>query len=165
MKCCRRSETAQHRVVSSQLSPYYPYNCRHLEQPDKIAPMAKRVDERRFIALPAIASGTDANGHYFREHVCTLDLSANGARISHFKRTLKLGQELTIELRKHKLCFRVIWCGDTATVTEGQIGLQSTESLKKLPDLSDVFNSSYVDTWTGKGTSKKLISSAEEKVG
>jgi hypothetical protein len=126
--------------------------------------MAKRMDERRFIALPAIASGTDTNGHYFREHVCTLDLSANGARISHFRRTLKLGQALTIELRKHKLCFRVIWCGDTATVTEGQIGLQSTESLKKIPDLSNVFNSSYVDTWTGNGR-KKPISSAEEKVG
>lgn len=127
--------------------------------------MAKRMDERRFIALPAIAFGTDANGQFFREHVCTLDLSANGARLSHFRRIVNVGQELMVDLRKHKLRFRVIWCGETASLTEGQIGLQATESLKKIPDLSDVFNSSYVDTWTGNGRSKKLISSVEEKAG
>jgi len=124
--------------------------------------MARRKDERRFIALPAIAFGTDTNGKDFREPVCTLDLSACGARISNLRHSLKIGQELTIEIRKHKLRFRVAWCGVAGKATAGQIGLHAVESLKRIPDLIDVFDGSYIDTWTAKG--KSAGSAVEEKV-
>ena len=127
--------------------------------------MAKRKDERRFIALPAVAFGTDADGQYFREPVCTLDLSAWGARISNFRRSVQRDQEVTLELRKHKLRFRVAWCGAVATATEGQIGLHSIESLKKIPDLKDVFNPSYVDTWIANGKNQGAVPPVTEKAG
>lgn len=146
----------------AQVLPYDFCNYRRRKCRIKIAPMARRKDERRFIALPAIAYGTDTNGQDFREPVCTLDLSARGARVSNLRHSLKIGQEVTIEIRKHKLRFRVAWRGVAGTATAGQIGLHAIESLKKIPDLSDLFDGRYVDTWIEKG--KSAVSPVEEKV-
>jgi|SRR5581483_1340541 len=125
--------------------------------------MAKRMDERRFIALSVMAFGTDVNGQYFREPVCTLDLSANGARISNFRRNVSVGQQMILQFKTHKVPFRVIWCGEKSKATEGQIGLQATESLKKISDLNDFFNGNYVDTWMGNGRNQKPISLVNEE--
>ena len=109
--------------------------------------MSRRAERRHFVALPMYMFGCDALGTYFREAVCTLDLCARGARISNVRQNLKVGQELTLEYKKHRVRFRVAWLGEPGTPGQGQAGLQAIGSMKEIVDLKELFTGDYIDTW------------------
>jgi len=114
--------------------------------------MSRRKDQRHFLALPAFAFGNDAEGHSFREPVCTLDVSAQGIRISHIHQKLTIGQEITLEYKKYKIRFRVAWLGKAGTPSKGQIGLHAIDPMKRIPELEGLFgHGPYVDTWKPDG--------------
>jgi len=97
--------------------------------------------------LPVRVSGTDAEGNSFRHVVCTLDLSAKGARISSLQALrMKIGQELMLEHQRDRVRFRVVWAGEPGTNREGQIGLQSLEPEKMLSAVqAQIERRSYID--------------------
>src|SRR4051812_18811272 len=98
----------------------------------------RRQQKRNFIALPVSAVGTDANGNTFRHPVCTLDISPEGARINGLKHVLT-GNEVTLEYKKNKVRFVVVWVGQPGTPMQGQVGLHRIDADKKLADLDDFF--------------------------
>jgi hypothetical protein len=111
--------------------------------------MSRRQEKRNFLALPVRVSGTDSAGKSFRHVVCTLDVSAQGARITGLQPLdVKAGQELTLEHQKDRVRFRVMWIGQPNTARQGQLGLRTLEPEKKLSVLQDqIAAGDYVDTW------------------
>ncbi|HKT24643.1 MAG TPA: PilZ domain-containing protein [Terriglobales bacterium] len=109
--------------------------------------MSRRKSQRHFIALPALIFGNDSEGKGFRDPVCTLDVSASGARISNFHRKVNIGQELTLDLKKHKVRFRVAWVGQDGGKRAGQLGLQAIDPLNRIADLESLLSGTYVDTF------------------
>ena len=102
--------------------------------------------------MPVRVSGTDAQGRSFRHVVCTLDLSAKGARISSLETlTVRTGQELTLEHQKDRVRFQVVWIGEPGTSREGQIGLRTLEPEKRIAAIEDLIDGAgYIDTWQPK---------------
>src|SRR6185437_1042118 len=110
--------------------------------------MSRRKSQRHFIALPAFIFGNDADGKWFRDPICTLDVSTSGARISNFHRKVNIGQELALDLKKQKVRFRVAWVGQEGGNRAGQIGLQAIDPLNRVADLEALLGSgTYVDTF------------------
>jgi hypothetical protein len=111
--------------------------------------MSRRQEKRNFLALPVRVSGTDSSGRTFRHVVCTLDVSALGARITGLQPLdVKAGQELTLEHQKDRVRFQVMWIGQPNTARQGQVGLRTLEPEKKLSALQDqIAAGDYVDTW------------------
>lgn len=108
--------------------------------------MSPRRDKRSFIALPLRAYGTDAAGNNFRQPVCTLDLSAEGARI-HGLSGIAPGQVVTLENKKTKVRFEVVWVGEPNTPRQGQVGLRTLEPDKLLAEV-ELQRGGYEDKWT-----------------
>jgi hypothetical protein len=136
-------------VVESPTAPYYRCNCRIPGKTRILSYMSRRAERRHFLALPMYMVGYDAQGTYFREAVCTLDLCAQGARISNVHQNLKVGAELILEYKKHRIRFRVVWLGRPGTPSQGQAGLQAMGSMREIGDLKDLFTGDYIDTWRG----------------
>jgi hypothetical protein len=109
--------------------------------------MSRRKSQRHFIALPAFIFGNDADGKWFRDPVCTLDVSATGARISNFHRKVNIGQELALDYKKHKVRFRVAWVGQDGGNRAGQIGLHAIDPMNRIADLEGLFGGTWVDTF------------------
>jgi len=106
----------------------------------------RRAEKRSFVALPVRAFGIDAEGRSFRLMACTLDVSAHGARIMGL-RSVKTGQEVTLEYKGNKVRFTVVWVGDPNTARQGQVGLRLIDSDKQLANLEEFFAGAYVDNW------------------
>src|SRR5690242_3481691 len=82
--------------------------------------MSRRREKRSFLAVPVRVSGSDARGRSFRHGVCTLDLSAKGARITSLQSlTMNVGQELTLEHQRDRVRFEIVWIGAPGTAREG----------------------------------------------
>jgi hypothetical protein len=113
----------------------------------QVSQAMRRQQKRNFIALPVSAIGIDANGNSFRHPVCTLDISPEGARINGLKQ-VKTGDELTLEYKKNKVRFVVVWVGSAGTPIQGQAGLRRIDTDKKLADLDDFFAGDYIDQWS-----------------
>src|SRR5579884_91554 len=111
--------------------------------------MSRRTERRSFLAVPVRVSGIDAHGKSFRHVVCTLDLSARGARITSLQTlAMKIGQELVLEHQRDRVRFEVVWIGEPGTSRQGQIGLRTLEPGKKFAAVEDqIDNGAYVDTW------------------
>jgi hypothetical protein len=110
--------------------------------------MSRRKSQRHFIALPAAIFGNDADGNFFRDPVCTLDVSATGMRISNFHRKVNVGQELALDYKKHKVRFRVAWVGQPGGNRAGQVGLHAIDPLNRIADLEGLLGGgTYVDTY------------------
>src|SRR6185312_11925794 len=100
--------------------------------------MSRRREKRSFLAVPVRVSGNDAHGRSFRHVVCTLDLSARGARITSFQTlAMSVGQELLLEHQRDRVRFEVVWIGEAGTSRQGQIGLRTLEPEKKFSALGD----------------------------
>ena len=99
--------------------------------------------------MPVRVSGSDAHGRSFRHVVCTLDLSAKGARITSLQSlTMNVGQELTLEHQKDRVRFEIVWIGAPGTSREGQIGLRTLEPEKKFAAVENqIDGGAYIDTW------------------
>lgn len=123
--------------------------------------MSPRRDKRSFIALPLRAYGTDAAGNHFRQPVCTLDLSAEGARI-HGLTGIAPGQMITLENKKNKVRFEVVWVGEPNTPRQGQVGLRTLEPDKLLADL-ELQRGEYEDKWTPPTKPKPQASVQEDR--
>src|SRR5690349_6754961 len=113
--------------------------------------MSRRKNKRHFIALPMLALGTDAGGTAFRDPVCTLDLSATGARIGKFHRLLKVGDELTLQYKNCKIRFHIAWIGGAGTAAQSQVGLRAIDPVRRIAELDELLSAPYVDTWTPRG--------------
>jgi hypothetical protein len=86
--------------------------------------------------LKVIVTGTDANGHRFKQSAYTLDLSREGARIDGIGFLTAPGQ--TIEVRRlwRKKNFRVVWIGQIGSNESNQVGifgLQSEKDIWRVP--------------------------------
>jgi hypothetical protein len=123
--------------------------------------MSPRRDKRSFIALPLRAYGTDAAGNNFRQPVCTLDLSAEGARI-HGLTGITPGQIITLENKKNKVRFEVVWIGEPNTPRQGQVGLRTLEPDKLLADV-DLQRGGYEDKWTPPEKPKPQVTAQEDR--
>jgi len=97
------------------------------------------------------ALGTDAGGASFRDPVCTLDLSATGARIGKFHRHLNVGDKLTLQYKSYKIRFHIAWIGGTGTAAQSQVGLRAIDSVRRIAELDELLSAPYVDTWTPPG--------------
>ncbi|HKT23202.1 MAG TPA: PilZ domain-containing protein [Terriglobales bacterium] len=111
--------------------------------------MSRRREKRTFLAVPVRVSGSDAHGKSFRHVVCTLDLSAKGARITSLQSlTMNVGQELTLEHQKDRVRFEIVWIGEPGSSRQGQIGLRTLEPEKKFAAIENQSDSgAYIDTW------------------
>ena len=119
--------------------------------------MSRRREKRTFLAVPVRVSGSDAHGKSFRHVVCTLDLSAKGARITSLQSlTMNVGQELTLEHQKDRVRFEIVWIGEPGSSRQGQIGLRTLEPEKKFAAIENQSDSgAYIDTWQPKITEDK----------
>lgn len=109
-------------------------------------PMSRRKEKRNFLALPVRAARSDSANGGLRHVACTLDLSANGARVIGLQ-GIKTGQEVTLEYKKNKVRFQAVWVGQPGTSREGQVGLRSLDPGKKLADV-EFFTGEYFDNWS-----------------
>jgi hypothetical protein len=109
--------------------------------------MSRRREKRNFLALPVRASYVDATGNGLRRVVCTLDLSAKGARVMGLPE-VAVGQEVTLEHKKNRVRFEVVWVGQPGTARQGQVGLCSLEGDKKIADIEEFLAGDYVDRWS-----------------
>jgi PilZ domain-containing protein len=109
--------------------------------------MSRRREKRNFLALPVRALGTDAGGNDVRHVVCTLDLSAKGARIIGLPE-VQVGQEIILEHKKNRVRFQAVWVGEPGTPRQGQVGLFSLDPHKKLADIDEFIAGEYVDSWS-----------------
>ena len=123
--------------------------------------MSPRRDKRSFIALPLRACGTDAAGNSFRQPVCTLDLSAEGARI-HGLTGIAPGQIVTLENKKNKVRFEVVWVGEPNTPRQGQVGLRTLEPDKLLAEV-ELQRGGYEDSWTPREKPKPQAAVQEDR--
>ena len=109
--------------------------------------MSRRREKRNFLALPVRAFGIDAGGNELRHVVCTLDLSAQGARIIGLPE-IQVGQEIVLEHKRNRVRFQAMWVGQPGTARQGQVGLRSLDPQKKLADIDEFLAGDYVDNWS-----------------
>ena len=75
--------------------------------------MSRRKEKRNFLALPVRASRADSAGNGSRMVACTLDLSANGARVIGLS-GISQGEEVILEHKKNRVRFQAVWVGPEA---------------------------------------------------
>jgi hypothetical protein len=125
--------------------------------------MSRRREKRNFLALPVRALGTDASGSDLRHVVCTLDLSAQGARIIGLPE-VQVGQEIVLEHKRNRVRFQAVWVGEQGTARQGQVGLHSLDPEKKLADIDEFIAGEYVDNWSPAALAPAAISADRRQV-
>ena len=82
--------------------------------------------------LKVVVTGTDSNGHRFKQSAYTIDLSRGGARLDGIGFLTSPGQ--TIEVRRlwRKKNFRVVWIGQIGSNENNQVGVFGLESEKDI---------------------------------
>jgi len=115
--------------------------------------MSRRKEKRNFLALPVRASRADSAGNDSRTVVCTLDLSANGARVIGLS-GISQGEEVILEHKKNRVRFQAVWVAQPGTAREYQVGLRSLEPEKKLANIDEFLIGEYVDQWSPQRTEK-----------
>ena len=113
--------------------------------------MSRRKEKRNFLALPVRASRADSAGNDSRTVVCTLDLSANGARVIGLS-GISQGEEVILEHKKNRVRFQAVWVAQPGTAREYQVGLRSLEPEKRLANIDEFLIGEYVDQWCPQGT-------------
>jgi hypothetical protein len=106
--------------------------------------MSRRTEKRKFLALSVRAFARNGSS---RHVVCTLDLSAHGARVSGLPQ-IDVGQEVILEHKNNRVRFEAMWVGQPSTSREGQVGLRSLEPEKKLAELDEHLGGEWVDHWS-----------------
>lgn len=85
----------------------------------------KRRRSRIKAVLPVRVSGNDNSGNSFSELVHTLDVSESGARLGGVHHLVKVGSLITVEYKRHKAGFRVVWTEPVSGRTEHHVGLEA----------------------------------------
>jgi len=90
----------------------------------------RRRKPRKLAVVPVKVRGTHAQAKAIV--ACTLDISADGARLNLSGWTPEEGEIINVERGSEKSMFRVAWIGDAATGRRGQIGIQCVEQGKSI---------------------------------
>jgi len=95
--------------------------------------MERRGQPRVQGVLPIRIWGTDRDGRPFSEHVCTLDISARGARLAGVRTPLFVGDTLRIAYHTRTAQFRIRWVTVAGrATTETHVGVECLEPDKAL---------------------------------
>jgi hypothetical protein len=85
----------------------------------------KRRCSRVKAVLPVRISGNDNSGSSYSELVHTLDITEAGAKLGALRQPLKIGSLITLQYKRHRATFRVVWTGPVPGRTEHQAGLEA----------------------------------------
>jgi PilZ domain-containing protein len=88
----------------------------------------RRRKPRKLAVVPVKVRGTHPQAKPIV--ACTLDISADGARLNLPGWTPEQGEIINVERGSEKSMFRIAWIGDPATGRRGQIGIQCLEQGK-----------------------------------
>ena len=91
----------------------------------------RRRQNRIKAVLPVQVDGNDVTGTSFQEIAHTLDITSAGVRLGAIHRELKVLDELTVQYRRRKIGFRVVWTRPLDHSSEYQVGLEATEQVEK----------------------------------
>ncbi len=89
--------------------------------------MALRKKPRIKMVAPIRIWGMDSAGKPFNILSYTLNVSSSGARIGGVKVPLAVGDAVTLQYKKNKALFKVVWVGRPADPTQEQIGVTLLE--------------------------------------
>ena len=90
----------------------------------------RRKKPRKMAALTVKVRGTSPQAKPIM--ACTLDISAEGARLNLPGWTPEAGEIINVERGTEKSMFRVAWVGDPKSGRRGQIGIQCLEQGKSI---------------------------------
>ena len=89
--------------------------------------MGLRRDQRHPLVLSVRISGIDSEGKPFSQASCTLDVNKHGARLYGIRCLKGAGEIITIQYKKNRGRFRVVWVGEPRTPRDGQVGIRNLE--------------------------------------
>lgn len=90
--------------------------------------MGTRKHQRVKMVLPIRIAGRDPDGKPFSLLSHTLDFSRQGARLGGVQASLRVGDEITVEYKRHHGRFKVIW----VNAARGQLGAANLEPEKSV---------------------------------
>ena len=90
----------------------------------------RRRKPRKLAVVPVKVRATHPDAKAIM--ACTLDISAEGARLNLSGWTPEPGEIINVERGPEKSMFRIAWIGDPATGRRGQIGIQCLEQGKSI---------------------------------
>jgi hypothetical protein len=90
----------------------------------------RRKKPRKMAVVPVKVRATEPQAKAIA--ACTLDISAEGARLNVSGWTPAPGEIINVERGTEKSMFRIAWVGDAATGRRGQIGIQCVEQGKSI---------------------------------
>ena len=93
--------------------------------------MGRRSQPRIGSILPVRIWGTDQEGKSFFEHVCTVEISGKGTRLSGVRARLSVGDTIEIQYRNRQARFRITWIA-AATAAGTQVGAECLQPEKEL---------------------------------
>ena len=96
--------------------------------------MDRRRSPRVEAIFPVRIWGLDANTVPFMENARATSISSGGALILGFRRQVRLGELLEVQLGEEKCQFRVVWVGKGRNT--GELGLESTAAETGLWDIN-----------------------------
>jgi hypothetical protein len=91
----------------------------------------RRRQDRIKAVLPVQVRGNDVSGNSFQEIAHTLDITPAGVRLGAIHHELKVLDKLTVQYRRRKMVFRVVWTRLLEGSGEYQVGLQAIEQEEK----------------------------------
>lgn len=88
-----------------------------------------RKEKRQSAVVPLRINAINEEGEATHCLAHTLDVSRRGARIAGVNLNLRLGTVVRIVRGRANAAFKVVWLGDPAGATKGQIGVEALEML------------------------------------
>ena len=95
-----------------------------------------RKHKRARLAVPVRISRRMEEGSIASQMACTLDVTAEGARLNGVYSVKGPGEVIAVERGKNKALFRVVWVGERGTAHTGQLGVQCLEPGKNIWDVN-----------------------------
>ena len=89
--------------------------------------MGRRRDQRQSLVLPVRVSGTDIDGKPFSQTSCTLDLNPSGAKLYGVRCLKGQGDIITLQYKKNRARFEVVWIGEPRSSRDGQLGIRNLD--------------------------------------
>lgn len=96
--------------------------------------MDRRRSPRVEAVFPVRIWGLDSNANPFIENARATSISSGGALIQGFRRQVRLGELLEVQLGGEKRQFRVVWVGKARN--GGELGLESVSTEAGLWDIN-----------------------------
>ena len=96
--------------------------------------MDRRRSPRVEAVFPVRIWGLDSNTNPFMENARATSISSAGALIQGFRRQVRLGELLEVQLGEEKCQFRVVWVGKARRA--GELGLESVTAETGLWDIN-----------------------------